>query len=188
MINEIPSKERLTFLIQLLTKFSTYIYDINFIKKCTALPLSRRQFEILKILYVSGAFTISELAHFLSISRAAASKSVDNLVKFQLVQRQVPAGDRRKAVVSILPKGEAISACYFQLLQEQENLLLDHFTPAELEQFENFVNRYIRMLMAEYLYDADLVCLSCNTKFSDECPLVEEGHASCYHMVVEPQE
>lgn len=179
------SKERIPFLIQVLSKLTNQIIDLDFIKESTDLPLSRRQFEILKILHVSGPFSVSDLARFLMISRPAASKSVHHLVTHGLVERNIPDTDRRMAIVRILPDGEQIVERYFQIRHQRERAVFAHFDDKELQELEKTLHRYITILLHEYRHEADLICLHCNATFSETCPLVEEGRVSCYHTIVE---
>lgn len=187
MINMVTPQEQVTFLIQILSKLHSQIANDHFIKQSTALSISKRQFEILKILFVSGSFSVSDLANFLVISRPAASKSVDNLVEHGLVERSTPKLDRRKVMVTLLPKGKRIIKRYFEILHHHEADLLSHFNVTDLKYFAEILHRYITLLMEEYKDKADLICLSCNTSFSKYCPLVERGRVSCYHTLVEPQ-
>lgn len=176
-----------TFLLRILSKFINQIADLSLIEESTDISLSRRQFEILKILYVSGAFSVSDLARFLMISRAAASKSIHNLVQSGLIQRTTPETDRRMAIVAILPVGKRIVQKYFELLHQQESRITDYFDKKELNTLENTISRYIRFLMNEYQDKADIICLHCNTQFADSCPLALEGQKSCYHAVVQSE-
>ncbi len=57
---DIPQEQRITHLFRVLSRFIHQVTELDFIRKSSDLPLSRRQFDILKILYVSGPFTVSE--------------------------------------------------------------------------------------------------------------------------------
>ncbi|MFQ6608467.1 MAG: MarR family winged helix-turn-helix transcriptional regulator [Fidelibacterota bacterium] len=176
--------KNVSFLLYILSKFINQIVEQNLIAESSVVSLSRRQFEILKILHISGAFSVSNLARFLMISRPAASKSVHNLVTHGLVERTIPDTDRRMAIVRILPEGERIVERYFQLRRQKENRIFTHFDNKELAELERILHQYITILLHEYRHEVDLICLHCNTSYSEACPLLKEGNKSCYHTLI----
>lgn len=185
MVNNHNPIRQVSLLLHVLCKLIQQYADVDFIKRSTNLSLSKRQFEILKILFVSGSFSVSELAKFLRISRAAASKSINNLVRHGLVERNIPSLDRRMVLVSILSTGESIVKQYFDLSHKQEVEILNQFNDEELQNFEKILYRYINALMNDYQNELELICLSCHSKFSEACPLHINEHTSCYHAIVE---
>jgi DNA-binding MarR family transcriptional regulator len=185
MVNNKPTRHRIATLLQTLSKFILQVNEVSFLKQSTSLPLSTRQFEILKILFNTGPCTVSDLSLFLSISKPATSKSVNNLVKYKLVQRDVPPLDRRKILVKILPEGMNIVRQYTTMVHEQSARILKLFSEKELTLFETVLQKYIRALLEEYRHETDIICLNCQSRFLDDCPFIEEGHPLCYHAIVE---
>ncbi|MFQ6612919.1 MAG: MarR family winged helix-turn-helix transcriptional regulator [Fidelibacterota bacterium] len=185
MVNNKTNKQRIPTLLQTLSKFIIQVNEVSFLKQSTRLPLSTRQFEILKILSNSGPCTVSDLSLFLSISKPATSKSVNNLVKHNLVQRDIPPLDRRKILVKILPGGSKIVRQYNTMVHEQSTRILKMFSEKELNLFENILQKYIRSLLEEYRHETDIICLNCNSRFLEDCPFVAEGQPLCYHAIVE---
>lgn len=185
MINDSQQHNHLLTLLQVFAKLVGQVNDLNFIKKSSPHSLSKRQFEILKILYHSGPYTVSDLSMFLMISKPATSKSVNALVKAGLVKRTVPPLDRRKVAVQLLRPGREMVQRYYDAIAAQGHRILSQFTPQEVEALEQTLTKYLRALLEEYRHQTDLICMNCNSRFLEECPLVEEGQPFCYHAIVE---
>ncbi len=185
MINDSKHHDHLLSLLQVFAKLLDQVNDLNYIKRSSSYNLSKRQFEILKILYHSGPYTVSDLSMFLMISKPATSKSVNALVKAGLVTREVPPLDRRKVLVTLLPPGKEMVQRYHAALRAQGKRILSQFTPAEVQALETTLTKYLRALLEEYRHQTDLICMNCNSRFLEECPLVEEGQPFCYHAIVE---
>ena len=84
--------------------------------------LTKTQFTILKILSISGTYTVSEIADILHISRAAASKNIDKLVRTRFVKRKITREDRRTMEISLTESGRT-----FVLGYEKVRLRKQHF-------------------------------------------------------------
>ena len=52
--------------------------------------------------------TLSELAHRVPLSQSAASRMVDRLVNAKMLDRAVPAGDRRRIRLALTTSGKAL--------------------------------------------------------------------------------
>ncbi len=185
MINDSQNHDHLMTLLQVFAKLVDQVNDFNFIKRSSPYSLSKRQFEILKILYHSGPYTVSDLAMFLMISKPASSKSVNALVKAGLVKRAVPPLDRRKVLVTLLAPGKEMVRRYYAAISAQGKRILSQFTANEVTALETTLTKYLRALLEEYRHQTDLICMNCNSRFLEECPLVEEGQPFCYHAIVE---
>lgn len=149
--------------------------------KSVAPFLTKAQFQILKILSVTGTKTVSDIASLFNVSRPAISKTVDKLVKQHLVIRTEQESDRRSAMLSLTKLGERLIMNYNANRNRRQEKLEEYFTAEEMGLFEEFIERYINSCIS-YQEGLDLVCMQCDGHFSDNCGFKEISD-SCYYKV-----
>jgi len=158
------------------------VHDVSerdYLNHASALPLSRSQFVTLKILLYTGPFTIGDIASTIGISRAAASKNIDKLVKMKLVQRKEVPTDRRSTRVSILAAGEIIVESYDARRNEKQQKILSSFTDREKTLFNNLLEKYIRGAL-QHEGNFDLMCLMCGGEYDEAC-VIKDTRGLCYY-------
>ena len=97
---------------QILSQIINELYENTFLKDQEPEHVSKTQFSILRILSVGGTHAVSELADILHISRAAASKNVEKLVRQKFVNRTFVEEDRRIVQVSLTHAGSKLVNLY----------------------------------------------------------------------------
>lgn len=114
----------------------------------------------------------------MNISRPAVTKSIDRLVKLNLVKRKPAVSDRRKQIISITGKGIDIILAYDETLIADQNNILKNFDPVELDSFNSLLQKYMRETISN-LDNFEIICLQCNGTYSDDC-LIKQHKDSCY--------
>ena len=56
----------------------------------------------------SGSITMNELAKRLSLDKSTVSRTVDNLVQSKMVDREIPANNRRTTLVRLTDNGRSV--------------------------------------------------------------------------------
>jgi len=153
------------------------ICEEQFMTDATSIPLSKNHFYILKILFGSSPFNLSDLAKILTVSNAAIGKNIDKLVQYKLVRRRFRKNDRRTAKVSITPEGREIVENYNNLKIQKQIEIFKQFTDAEKKQLTQHLKTFVRSTLHEDM-DSDILCLQCNGSCGDNC-IVEETKGSC---------
>jgi DNA-binding MarR family transcriptional regulator len=139
--------------------------------------LTRTQFTMTKILAVSAPRTISSMAEILRISRAAASKNIDKLVRLRLVSRRVIKSDRRTTEVFLTERGKELVQHYEDVRMQKQQAALTIFDPEEREQFSELLRRYVSNCLSQEK-SIDMICLQCNGSISNAC-LLRDNHEGC---------
>src|SRR5208282_339024 len=80
--------------------------------KAAEKQLSISQLKILKLLDLTEAHNVGDVAAFLGVSDAAASKSVDRLVRLKYLRRTEGRTDRRSSDLSLAPAGRHVLKQY----------------------------------------------------------------------------
>jgi DNA-binding MarR family transcriptional regulator len=151
--------------------FTTAVNDVieeRVLEESTGSELTLSQLKLLKLINVRQAQTIGDVAAFLGISNAAASKAVDRLVRRSLVRRQEAASDRRIMNLSLTDESRRLLADYESARQRK---LEEVFGEIQSEQFYQAAQLLDRLSarVIEYTAGAEEICLQCGIYFREEC-------------------
>ncbi len=122
--------------------------------------LTPTQVTVLKLINHSGSRTLSELATLLDVSNAAASKSVDRLVRRRLLGRREAKTDRRLTELTLTRFGRDVLTRYERLKADK---LARTFEPFSSDELRGAV-RVLQKLSAALLNSSDRaeeICLQC---------------------------
>ncbi len=155
---------------RILSQLLSEVSEQNFLTEHTKGLLSKTQFTILKILSVSGHYTVSEIADILLISRAAASKNIEKLVQLKFVNRKITLEDRRAMEVTLTEKGRSIIEKYETVRFQKQDHALSPFSDDDKSRFLSLLREYVQNCMAQEK-NIDLICLQCNGVIGDKCSL-----------------
>ena len=138
------------------------------------------QLKLLKMIARTNAGTISEIASFLSVSNAAASKAVDRLVRRGLIQRREKEEDRRAISLSLTSEGSKTLEQFEKVLYETLEGLFQRFTPEDLEAAGNLLDNLSTDLVDAGARPGEL-CFRCGIYFRDKCLLRNATKRTCYY-------
>jgi DNA-binding MarR family transcriptional regulator len=93
--------------------------------------LSVPQFRTLLFLSRKGGASLSALAEFLGLSRPAASRLVEGLVRRNFVARRVPRGNRRLVALSLSACGQRTICAARQATESRLAQVVASFPPGE---------------------------------------------------------
>lgn len=160
--------------------FASAVRDVlerKFLKDTSHLPLTLSQFHLLKLMSINGQHQVSEVAEFLGVSPAAASKNIDKLEGLGLVVRTPSEGDRRATLLSVSPKGRRLVSAYEELKAERLHPVLDNFKPKEIEELSRLLERFsvevFKLEEAEGSESGNRYCLRCAAYLESDCPVGE---------------
>jgi DNA-binding MarR family transcriptional regulator len=159
---------------RILSQLLSEVSEQNFLTDHTKGLLSKTQFTILKILSVSGPYTVSSIANILLISRAAASKNIDKLVRQKLVNRKITLEDRRVMEVTLTDKGLAIIKKYEKVRFEKQNAALAQFKEKDKSRFLSLLRSYVQNCVAQEK-NIDFICLQCNGVIGEQCSFAKNN-------------
>jgi DNA-binding MarR family transcriptional regulator len=144
--------------------------------------LTLSQFKLLKMVALTDAQTIRDVALFLSISDAAASKAVDKLVRRRLLRRTEGHPDRREIRLDLTPGSRQLLAAYDKLRQRRLQKLFRQFEPTELRRAAGLLDRLSAGLVDHHQKDGNEVCLQCGIYFRDHCPVRQLAKRNCFYV------
>lgn len=164
--------------------FASTVQEImgeKYLRETVEGEISLPQFEILRLIERNGNHHVGEIASFMGVSQAAASKNVDKLVRLGLVARVVQESDRRAVSLSVTARGKSIIRRYEALKQERLNRVLGEFTDEEVRSITGGLGKVsYHILAAEDV--GDQVCMKCSAYYIDQCPLRGLGNGCIYNQ------
>ena len=82
-----------------------------------------------------------QLADYFEVDPAAICRMLDSLEKGGFIIRQVDQNNRRAGLVQLTDKGKEVNETWQNHCRDMEDVLLDHFSPSEREQFAQYLSR-----------------------------------------------
>ena len=129
------------FLPYRLTKLSGIISRSLAERYSRQFDLTIQEWRILAILGEKPGLTAREVGDLASLDKVNISRATDKLEKAGRIKRKVVAEDRRAFSLYLTENGQDILDRIIPLASGYEDLLLDRFSPEEIEQLDSFLNR-----------------------------------------------
>jgi len=137
------------------------------------------QLKLLKLIARTETQSISEIATFLGVSNAAASKAVDRLARRGLVERVESTDDRRATRLSLTVKGTFLLKRYEDVQNRVLEGLFRQFMPEDFIQTAELLDQLSADLVDEEAGPQEL-CFRCGIYFRDKCVLRNLHKRTCY--------
>jgi DNA-binding MarR family transcriptional regulator len=139
------------------------------------------QLKVLTLVAHTRAIGVSDVATFLGVSPAAASKAVARLAENGLLERSAHPGDRRAQHLSVTGDGRALLDTYEEATTEALGRLFGHLDPVRLRRLAVSLDRLsLAVVEGRDEDDAD-ACFRCGIYFRDRCLLRgAPGNRICY--------
>lgn len=142
--------------------------------------LSFSQLRLLKLVSVTDGYTISDVASFLRVSNAAASKAVDRLVRRGLLERREGAEDRRVVELCVTEAGSCVLDGFEARTLAALNEILEPFDARQLRDATTTLDDFSLALVDHEESAGETPCFRCGIYFRDRCLLRERGRSGCY--------
>jgi DNA-binding MarR family transcriptional regulator len=136
--------------------------------------------KLLKLLNLSQTHRLGDVAAFLGVSNAAASKAVDKLVGRMLLRRTEGEFDRRAIRLSLTEPARRLLAAYERTLQQKLREIFGRFSARELTEAREIFNRFTAQIIGGGVGSAE-ACLQCGMYFPAHCVRQQVGSQCGYH-------
>jgi DNA-binding MarR family transcriptional regulator len=146
--------------------------------EASAGQFSVQQLKILKLIGLQGRHLISDVAVFLGISNAAASKAVDKLVQHMLIRRNEGEEDRREIHLTLTGAGKRLLQSYDGLLNGKLAEVLAPYSEEDLSRVIETLNRLSARIIQSQPTPEDLR-IQCGIYFTGRCPIHSEMNSEC---------
>lgn len=141
--------------------------------------LTFTQLKLLRLVDRQDHLTVGDVAAFLGISNAAASKAVDRLVRGGLLGRAEAPGDRRATEVSVTAEGRALLQRFEERSSEILLKLLAGVAVPQLRDITGGLDR-LSVSLVGGSGERRSLCFRCGLYFRDDCLLRTSTDDRCY--------
>ncbi len=159
----------------------TEVLQAGLLRQVGGAQLSISQLKLLQLLSVAKTQTIGDLAAFLGVSGAAASKMVDKLVQRGWLSRVAGITDRRAAHVSLTLKSRRLLADYDRKRREKLAKVFRDCPSRELLKVAKLMDR-ITAAIVNHSAKPEEICLHCGIYFRGKCLVRDLGGRSCLYQ------
>lgn len=144
--------------------------------------LTPLQLKILRLLHLTDASSVADVAAFLGVSNAAASKSVDRLVRRGFLRRAEARLDRRTSELTLTTAGQSILDQYERAKFRKLKKVFRTFAPGELHGASQILESLAKAIVTQ---SANLteVCLQCGIHLRERCLVREAARAECAYQL-----
>ncbi len=138
------------------------------------------QYRLLRLVSLANAHNLRDVARFLGVSEAAASKAVDKLVRGGLLRRAEDTQDRRSIHLSLTSDGQRLVVAYQVAQRVRLSSVFRRFPAAELRKTANLLDRVSATLM-DHGAAPDELCLRCGIYVRDRCLVRRIMKRNCFY-------
>ncbi|MGO9432810.1 MAG: MarR family winged helix-turn-helix transcriptional regulator [Terracidiphilus sp.] len=164
--------------------FSSAFTDVlqgGLLRQVAGSRLSFSQLKLLQLLSVAKTQTIGELAAFLGVSNAAASKMVEKLVQQGFLLRAVGENDRRAAHVSLTSRSRRLLADYDEKRREKLAKVFLGCSATELQKLAKLMDQ-VTAAIVNHSAKPEEICLHCGIYFRGRCLVRDLGGRNCLYQ------
>ena len=142
--------------------------------------LTLSQFRLLKMVAMTDAQTIGDVARFLGVSNAAASKAVDKLVRRKLLRRTEAEADRREIRLALTDASRKILEAYDVKRDAKLEAVFKDFSTQELERCADLLDR-LSAGIVDHGSNPEELCLQCGIYYRQKCVVRKLANRNCFY-------
>ena len=101
--------------------------------------------ECLRLLYLKGIATPSELARYTSLTSGATTAMLDRLERAGMIERRPNPEDRRGTLITPAKSGAERVASWFESARKAQDELISSYSEKELEIISDVFERFIKI-------------------------------------------
>jgi DNA-binding MarR family transcriptional regulator len=143
--------------------------------------LTLSQLKILKLLDLTDARNIGDVAAFLGISNAAASKTVDRLVRRKYLRRVEVPSDRRSNELSLAEPGRKLLNRFEVAKNRKLSEVFEGMDPKDLQRTAEFLERLTKGIVT-HSGNTEEICLQCGIYLQKRCLVRDVSRADCSYQ------
>jgi DNA-binding MarR family transcriptional regulator len=143
--------------------------------------LTLSQLKILKLLDLGGGRNIGDVAAFLSVSNAAASKTVDRLVRRKYLRRAENRTDRRNTELSLAGAGQKLLHRYEAARRRKLVQVFGSLDPNDVRRTAESLEQLTKGIVT-HSGNPEETCLQCGIYLQRRCLVREASRTECAYQ------
>ncbi len=156
-----------------------HVIEAGVLRAVAGDQLTVSQLKLLKLVAITEAQTIGDVALFLGVSNAAASKAVDKLVRRKLLRRAEGEKDRRVIHLSLTAASRRVLAAYDAAKEHKLRHVFQDFADADLRRSAELLDRLSAGIVQHN--EQDETCLQCGIYFRERCLVRQIVKRNCFY-------
>ena len=156
------------------------VIEAGLLREVGPRQLTFSQFKLLKLVALTDAQTIGDVAAFLGVSNAAASKAVDKLVRQGLLVREEAQRDRRAIQLSLTASSRRVLAAYDAAKTRKLASVFRQFSAQDLQRTADLLDR-LSAGIVDHTAQAEELCLQCGIYYRKKCLVRQLIHRQCFY-------
>ncbi len=149
-------------------------------REATGNQFTVQQLKLLKLVDLGGSHTISDVAAFLGISNAAASKAVDKMARMMLIRRSEVEEDRRAIQLSLTGAGKRALQGFESGIRQKVAEILGDYAPENLQRMLEMLDELSARLV-DHHSKPDEICVQCGIYYIDKCLKQQHLNRRCLY-------
>jgi DNA-binding MarR family transcriptional regulator len=143
--------------------------------------LTFSQLKLLRLVDLADAQSVSDVAAFLGVSSAAASKAVDRLVRRNLLHRAEGKPDRRAIHLSLTEQSRRLLGAYEQARGRELTRIFQKFPESELRGAARLLDQLSADILESEDHQAEH-CFQCGIYFRENCRVRKLLNRNCFYI------
>jgi MarR family 2-MHQ and catechol resistance regulon transcriptional repressor len=164
--------------------FASAVADVieqRLLDKAAEGQVTASQMKLLKLVAMTDSYTLGDVASFLRVSNAAASKAVDRLVRRGLLRRTEDQRDRRVVHLRLTQAGLRLLTAYESARQRKLQSIFVQFPPEELRRASELLDR-LSADIVDHTSNPEELCLKCGIYFRERCLVRQLVPRNCFYQ------
>ena len=158
------------------------VVEEELLSEMAGMQVSFAQMRLLFLIAHTEAPTIGDVGGFLRISKAGASKIVEQLVRRKLIERVEIAGDRRSRKLFLTEAGRELMHDYELARDNWTAKILGEYSDEEMHHTAETLDQ-LSATIAKHSKCFRDPCLQCETYYRDECRFQQLCGCQCYYQL-----
>lgn len=159
----------------------TGVMEQQLLTEIAGKQLSLSQLKILKLLDLTEAHSVGDVAAFLGVSDPAASKAIDRLVRRGFLRRTEGRKDRRSSDLSLAPAGRIVLRQYENAKDRKLASMFGDLPTVDLRKTSAFLERLTKGIVRQAA-NPEEICLQCGIYLQKRCLVREAGEPDCQYQ------
>ena len=156
------------------------VVEEKLLREIAPRQLTFSQFRLLKLVAMTNAQTLGDVATFLGVSNAAASKAVDKLVRRGLLLRSEAEADRRAIELSLTEPSHRLLAAYEAAKNRTLAKVFRQLSPKDLRHTAELLDQLSAMIV-DHTARAEEICLQCGIYYRKKCLIRQLVQRNCFY-------
>jgi DNA-binding MarR family transcriptional regulator len=156
------------------------VLEDNLLRDVAAGQLTPAQMKVLKLISQAKQPTVGDVATFLAVSNAAASKAIDRLVRRNFLKRAEGKEDRRASELAVTASGRRVLAEFEAARRRWLAQVFRRVSTEHLKLAAGVLYELASSIVATSA-NPEEVCLQCGVYFKDRCLLHDAVRGTCQY-------